>query len=151
MCLECNTSCAALVLIFMRGKSAWGARYEEICPGGNGCALLGNTINGCGHAGEGTTANRHCGRVQLDRLLYRYPRRLGPGQLGSIFNRGSFGTTDRYRIDGWHGGGTVGYNLQFGGGFVAGIEADLSAAKIKGTGRVVSFSTAAHHRPAIQK
>jgi outer membrane immunogenic protein len=44
------------------------------------------------------------------------------------------GSTDRYRISGGHGGGTVGYNMQFGRNIVAGVEADLSAANIKGSG-----------------
>lgn len=43
--------------------------------------------------------------------------------------------TDRYRISGVNGGGTVGYNFQLGSIFVAGVEADFSLANIKGTGQ----------------
>ena len=56
------------------------------------------------------------------------------GGFGSSIQSFNDGTTDRYDLSGFNGGGTVGYNLPISRNFVLGIEGDLSAANINGGG-----------------
>jgi outer membrane immunogenic protein len=55
---------------------------------------------------------------------------------GSAYQEGAngFGDTGNYDISGIVGGGTAGYNWQFGGSWVLGVETDFSGADITGTG-----------------
>jgi outer membrane immunogenic protein len=53
---------------------------------------------------------------------------------GSSIQTYNAGSTDRYDISGWEGGGTLGYNWQVDPQWVFGVETDISGAHISGSG-----------------
>ena len=61
------------------------------------------------------------------------------GSSVQFFTAGGGGTTDRYNINGWAGGGTLGYNWQV-QQWVLGIETDFSGSHISGnTGTTATY------------
>lgn len=57
------------------------------------------------------------------------------GSSVQFFTGGGGGTTHRYNIDGWEGGGTLGYNWQI-QQWVLGVETDFSGSHISGSSTV---------------
>jgi len=55
------------------------------------------------------------------------------GSSVQFFTAGAGGSTNRYNINGWEGGGTLGYNWQF-QQWVLGLETDFSGSHISGGG-----------------
>jgi outer membrane immunogenic protein len=58
---------------------------------------------------------------------------FGIPELGIFFSAVPNGSSASYGLNGWHGGGTVGYNWQA-GQLVFGVEGDISGANINGRG-----------------
>jgi outer membrane immunogenic protein len=62
----------------------------------------------------------------------------GWGKSRHIDVGGGPAITDRFRIDGWLGGPTLGFNWQFASPFVVGVEADFSWSGIEGAAKGLS-------------